>query len=324
MLARMRGLILLAAFASACSSHHDDPITPGQRDGSIEGTPDGKTVDAGIDAAVCPPSSLQPGDTKKTITVGGVERTYLLHVPPGYTGASPVPLVFDFHPKSVDAATWTLATSWASVSDKNSFILVRPDGYGETWNVGRCCDPAMSMVDDVAFVRAMVAELEGAACIDAKRIYASGCSNGGGMSYKLACDAADLIAAIAPVDFDCLTGPTNDPSCGACTPSRPISEMQFRGVLDPFAPYFGGPTTVVQGIDFPGATANFATWGGMNQCTGQPSADPAHAVCQTYPTCAAGVETTLCTNPVGLHCTDYVSFHIAETAWEMFSRQRLP
>src|SRR5262249_23516290 len=153
-------------------------------------------------------------------------------------------------------------------------------------------------------IRAMIAEIESNACIDVKRIYATGCSNGGGMAYKLGCDAADIIAAIAPVDFDCITGPTNDPSCGSCSPSPPIAEAQFRGLLDPFVPYGGGPTSVVQGLDFPGAVANFTTWGMLNQCTGQPAVESAHADCKTYPSCAGGVETTLCTNPVGLHCTN--------------------
>jgi polyhydroxybutyrate depolymerase len=279
---------------------------------------------AAPDAASCPSTSLPPGDTTEMIMVNGIARSYLLHVPASYTGASPAPLVIDLHPKGVDAATWTLATTWTTVSDQQGFILVRPNGHGMTWNVGRCCEPAMSAVDDVAFVRAMVAALEQKLCIDAKRIYASGCSNGGGMSYKLACDAADLIAAIAPVDFDCMTGPTNSPSCGSCSPSRPISAIQFRGLLDSSVPYGGGPTDVVPGLEFPGAEANFSTWGMLNQCTGSAQTDPASSACKTYPSCGGGVETTLCSNPLGLHCLNYSQFHIAETAWQMFSRQHLP
>jgi polyhydroxybutyrate depolymerase len=273
----------------------------------------------------CPATAmLAPGDSTRTITVGGIERTYLVHVPPSYAGTTAVPVVFDMHPKGVTASTWLLATPWSSIADREGFIVVRPDGYGQTWNVGRCCDPAMSTVDDVAFVRAMVAALERDACVDSKRIYATGCSNGGGMAYRLACDAADIIAAIAPVDFDCLTGPTNTPSCANCNPVRPVSECQFRGLLDTSAPYNGGPTTVVPGIDFPGAQANFSNWGMLNSCTGQPQAQTAHSTCQTYPTCGGGVETTLCTDPLGLHCTGYYTFGTADIAWEMFSRHRLP
>src|SRR5207302_4114506 len=102
-------------------------------------------------------------------------------------------------------------------------------------------------VDDVAFVRALLAKLATEACVDPKRIYATGCSNGGGMVYRLACDAADVIAAGAPVDFDCVTGATNVPSCGSCKPARPISMTQFRGTSVGTVPYDGGPANAVGG-----------------------------------------------------------------------------
>ena len=75
------------------------------------------------------------------------------------------------------------------------------------WNAGYCCDGAeKDKIDDVQFARDMIKWLEANTCVDPKRIYASGGSNGGGMSYRLACDAADVIAAVAPVDFRCVTG----------------------------------------------------------------------------------------------------------------------
>ncbi|WP_437588358.1 prolyl oligopeptidase family serine peptidase [Sorangium sp. So ce1000] len=90
--------------------------------------------------------------------------------------------------------------------------MVWPDGVGSSWNLGHCCETALNeKVDDVAFVRAMVEQLESDTCIDPKRVYATGCSNGGGMTYKVACEAADVIAAAAPVDIDCVVVPTNDP-----------------------------------------------------------------------------------------------------------------
>src|SRR5207344_1986813 len=104
----------------------------------------------------------------------------------------------------------------------------------------------------------IIKQLQADACIDSKRVYASGCSNGGGMSYKLACDAADIIAAVAPVDFDCITGPMDSPSCGMCNPVRPITEIQFRGTSDTAVPYNGGKTPVVSGLIFPGAPTNFS------------------------------------------------------------------
>ena len=258
--------------------------------------------------------------TTETVVVGGVSRTFIVHVPPGYTVQSPVPLVFDFHPLSVSAAVWKDATNWAATADTQGFIVVWPQGIMNAWNVGRCCGAA----DDVAFTRAMIAQISMEKSIDAKRIYATGCSNGGGMSYKLACEAADVIAAVAPVNFDCLTGAQNNPSCGSCNPSRPISESQFMGTADMYVPYDGGPTSVVAGLEFPSAQANFATWAGIDGCTGSPQPEPAQASCETYGSCNADAGVTLCTIANGTHCGSYGTYPIVQIAWQAFQSQSLP
>jgi polyhydroxybutyrate depolymerase len=286
-------------------------------------------ADDGVDAVPaqsCPAGlTATPGETTETVTVGGLSRTYILHVPPSYTGATAVPLVFDFHPIGVQASLWKGVTTWGATADKDAFIVVWPQGYMNSWHVGRCCDPALGAdVDDVAFTRAVIAQVSAEACVDSRRIYASGCSNGGGMSYELACDAADVVAAVAPVDFDCITGPTNDPSCGNCNPSRPISEVQFRCTGDKYCPYDGGPTSVVAGLLFPGAEANFATWAGIDQCTGSTQTSSDNAACQTYSNCNAGAEVTLCTVPNGVHCGNYTTFPIVDVAWDAFQRHTLP
>ncbi len=285
-----------------------------------------RVADAGVVPISCPTTATaKAGETTETITVGGATRTFVLHVPPGYTGKTAVPVVFDFHPLGSNMSQWKLATGWSTLADQKGFIVVVPQGHGDSWNVGRCCDPAIADgYDDVAFVRAVLDKLSKDACINPKRVYATGCSNGGGMSYRLACDAADVIAAVAPVDFDCLTGATNSPSCGNCNPARPISVAQFRATLDPLAPYAGGPTIVVQGIEFPGAQANFKDWATRNACSGPPAKLANHSSCDTYSNCGAGTEITLCTVQGGLHCTDYLTYGTAKIAWEMFERQAIP
>jgi polyhydroxybutyrate depolymerase len=263
--------------------------------------------------------------TTETLTSGGMTRTYLVHIPMGYTGKAHVPVVIDFHPLTITAKLWSVLTTWQATADQQGFIVIWPQGYMDSWNAGRCCAPALDAgVDDVSFTRAIIAKIEADACVDPKRVYVTGASNGGGMSYKLACDAADVVAAVAPVDFDCVTGPTNDASCGDCNPSRPISECQFRGTADQDVPYDGGPTPVVAGLIFPGAKANFATWGGINGCTGTPAPETAHPPCDTYPSCAGSVETTLCTADGGTHVGSYASLGIVDIAWEMFQRHSLP
>jgi len=170
----------------------------------------------------------------------------------------------------------------------------------------------------------MIGALQAETCVDPRRIFASGCSNGGGMSYKLACEAADVIAAIAPVDFDCVVGENNVPSCGGCDPGRPITEVQFRATNDALVAYEGGPAPIPQGMDFPGAEANLADWGQINQCTGAPQPVADNTSCRTFPSCGAGVETTLCTQQGGSHCGNYQSLDIVNVAWQAFLRSPLP
>jgi polyhydroxybutyrate depolymerase len=272
----------------------------------------------------CPATvTTAPGENTVTITVDGTARTFIQHLPPMYTGKTPMPVVIDFHGRGGSASSWKSATGWDSLADQQGFIMIWPDGVGNTWNAGRCCG---GTVDDVAFVREIIATLKKDVCIDPKRVYATGCSAGGGMTYKVGCDAADLIAAVAPVDFDCAyssdnTG--NTPSCGGCKPARPISEIQFRGTADAMALYDGGIRS--GGTNYhAGALKNFAEWGQINQCTGTPAAMADHPACEEYPSCGGDADTILCTVQNGSHCGSYQSFGIVNIAWEMFQKHALP
>ena len=261
-------------------------------------------------------------------------RTYLLHIPTSYTGKTPVPVVFDFHGLGGSGSSQKGLSGWATLGDSKGFITVFPNGVGNSWNIGRCCSTAQTQnVDDVGFVRAIIKQLQTDACIDSKRVYASGCSNGGGMSYKLACDAADVIAAVAPVDCDCVTGSTSNPSCASCSPARPISEIAFRATGDQVVPYNGGRCSIAadcppgmscMNFDFPGAATNFSTWATIDQCTGSAQALSGHPACQTNSTCGDGAQVTLCTQQGGSHCGNYASLGIVNIAWEMFQKEALP
>ena len=165
--------------------------------------------------------------------------------------------------------------------------------------------------NDLDFVKQAITYLDETGCIDTKRVYASGCSNGGAMSFRLACEAADVIAAVAPVDFDCVAGSR----CMDCEPARPITVVQFRGTND---------SAVNYGTETSGARANFANWGEINMCTGQPGALPENSSCQAHSMCAGGVETILCSVQNGSHCGSYMSFDIAELAWGIIGQYSLP
>lgn len=258
----------------------------------------------------CPAAaaSLEPGDTTRTIQVGGVQRSFLVHAPPAYDGSTRLPVVFDFHGLGGNSNQQKNLSRWDDVGDAEGFITVYPQGIDNSWNAGLCCSDG----DDVSFVRQIISTLASDTCIDTRRIFASGCSNGGGMSYKLACEAADVIAAIAPVDFDCVDGP----GCGNCEPERPITVVQFRGTADQLVDYEGAGA-------FAGAQQNLATWSEINECTGEP-APLEQAGCEAPATCGEGTQTVLCTVQNGTHCGSYGSFDIANVAWRVLVNQALP
>jgi polyhydroxybutyrate depolymerase len=256
----------------------------------------------------CPPTQLKSGDTTVMIMSGGVQRSALVHVPASATGGmTRVPLVMDFHGLTGNSNQQRQLSRWVTVGDAEGFITVFPQGLPSDrpgWNAGGCCN---TVADDVQFVRDLIAYLHTVACIDPKRIHASGCSNGGAMSYMLACNAADLVASVAPVDFDCVVGG----QCSQCNPGRPISVIQFRGTNDSAVPYSG-------------AMPNFTRWGTINMCTGAATALTENSSCQTYPMCGAGAETILCSVQNGSHCGSYSSFMIPQLAWEILQRHPMP
>lgn len=297
----------------------------------------GITGTGGGSSASCPATVMKSGDSTQTVKVGSLSRTYILHIPTGYTGSKALPLVVDFHPLGGTGSSQKSLSGWDKKGDANMFITAFPDSAANAsnaWNVGMCCQTAQqNQIDDVGFVKAMIQQIEGLACVDTKRIYASGCSNGGGMTYKAACDLADVFAAGAPVDFRCVYGGTTaSPSCAGCQPKRPISIIHFDNTGDTsLVPYNGGMTSFAAdcppnqsctGMGFPSAADNFKTWEGLDQCTG--SVAPKAGSCVTNSDCQGGTQMTICVQSGGSHCGNYGSLKIVDTAWTEFQKLSLP
>ncbi len=288
-------------------------------------------------AVTCPATAMAPGDSTQMVQVGALNRSYYLHIPAGYSGSEPLPLVIDFHPLGGTGMQQANSNSWKAKADSVGFIVAYPDSYNSnnSWNVGLCCmDAQQNEIDDVGFTRAMIEQISEKACVDPKRIYATGCSNGGGMTYKVACDLADVIAAAAPVDFRCVYGgSTNAPSCEGCMPSRPISVTHFDNTGDnALVPYDGGltsfpadcpPGQACTGMGFPSAQENFETWQQIDECTGSASPLDGHQECQSNGSCGGSSQVTMCVQQGGSHCGNYSSLGIVDTAWEMFEHQSL-
>jgi len=158
-----------------------------------------------------------------------------------------------------------------------------------TWNSGNCCGYALDeQVDDVALIRALVRQLSTAYAIDADRVYATGISNGGMMTYRLACEASDLFAAVAPV-----AGALSV----ACEPSEPVSILAIHGTDDQHVLFEGGvPVTSFDTHDRvdPSVQDTLALWAWRDGCSLEPTRDQAGTVIHdVYPDCDSGLSVEL-------------------------------
>jgi len=187
-----------------------------------------------------------------TLSSGGEERQYLVHLPPN-PGRDPLPLILNFHGFSSNAAEQQALSGMSTLADEAGFIVVYPQALGDppTWRIG----PGENVEKDAAFVEDMVDRLESDFSIDSARIYATGISNGGGMVHRLGCDQADRFAAIAPVSGAYLLSEV-------CQPSRPLPVLAFHGTRDRIVPYDGA------GKVLPPIPAWAARWAERNGCTG--------------------------------------------------------
>jgi polyhydroxybutyrate depolymerase len=214
---------------------------------------------------------LKPGDHTRSLTVGDLTRTYLVHVPKSYDGKKLTPVVLVFHGGGSNAEQMIRFCGMNDKADKEGFIVVYPQGTGRlektllTFNAGNCCGYAMEKkIDDVAFVRALLDDLEKAAKVDTKRIYATGMSNGGMITYRMASELSDRIAAVAPV-----AGPMGTETCH---PKRSVPVMHFHGTDDKNAPFKGGTgENSLSKTNFHSVDFSIQAWLKANGCKDNPA-----------------------------------------------------
>ncbi len=200
--------------------------------------------------------SIPVGSSSHTIEVGGLSRTYLSYRPAGV--ADPAPLVLMLHGGFGSAAQAEGAYGWDAEADAAHFVVVYPDGDGRAWNVGGgCCGaPGRTNVDDVAFLSAVVGEVQSAVPIDQARVFATGISNGGMMDYRLACDTK-LFAAI---------GADSATLLGDCPSPHPLSVLAIHGTADPNIPYDGDQGSGFAKIDGPSIPEVNQLWRTADAC----------------------------------------------------------
>ena len=265
----------------------------------------------------CPAGGWKPGDQQKlALMFGGLDRTYDIHIPASYTGTTAVPLVMTIHGAH---NTTAMVRSWSkmnAVSDQNGFIVVYPQGV-DCWNSGFTIGGCAAAPDDVGFLKAVVADVESHACIDPKRVYATGISNGSMMSQYLGCQASDVFAAVG--------GVSGGASCRS-TP-RAVSLFYVHGTQDMTIPYSS-------------AQPDVNGWVMRNGCSTTPmeTYNMGSTKCVTYGGCREGAEVVFCTVTGMGHCWPEDSncgpgggptygvtdFKASPMMWEFFQRHPMP
>jgi len=241
--------------------------------------------------------------TVDSLVHDGIARSFRVYVPPGYdsSGATPAPVVLLLHGGFGSGAQVESSSRLLEVADANGFIVVSPDGVAgaagvRTWNGGGCCGAAVtSGVDDVGFINALLDRLEAKLCLDRRRSYAAGMSNGAIMSHRLACDLAGRIRAVGSVAGGMMADP--------CAPVRPVPVIEIHGTGDLHVPYAGGIGCGAAGVPFPSVDETISGWRARDACSGAASAllVQGDGTCLRQGKCAGATDVALCTIPNGGH-----------------------
>lgn len=203
-------------------------------------------------AASTMPTKMRPGDHTLELTLNGLKRHYVVHVPKAYDGKTPVPVVIMFHGGGGKARGAMEETGWSAKADKENFLAVYPEGVPrdptrrasfvsnpQSWNDGSqraIVAASLKNIDDVGFVNVMLDDLGTKFRIDPHRLYATGFSNGASMAFRAGRELSARLAAIAPVaGSDWRDHPT---------PAQPLSLLYMTGTADPLNPLDGGDITL--------------------------------------------------------------------------------
>lgn len=256
--------LLCGTFAlAACGGDGSAPSATADAPVTTVATP----ADADRVAACSPKKTAQAGTATLTLQHGGIKRTYILHVPPAYDGAAPLPLVLNFHGFGSSAGQQSRYSGLHAKGDAEGFIVVSPDGTGEPrrWNNIMSPDGA----DDVGFARALLDRLQADLCVDPSRMFAAGMSNGAAFAQRVACAMPARIAAVAAVTA--LVYPQN------CTADQPIAVIGFHGTADPCVPFEGGVSQCGARLPVPAIEQSALNWAKHNGCSSTPSRTDATA-----------------------------------------------
>lgn len=249
---------------------------------------------------------LTAGDYTFQLEHQNQTRQYMVHVPKQYNPQQATPLVLSLHGGGGNMRYQATEEYYhlISKSEQAGFIAVFPNGYSRlrsgklaTWNAGICCGKARdTQSDDVGFIKRVVAEMKTKANIDPKRVYANGMSNGGMMSYRLACELSDTFSAIAAV--------AGTDGTQYCRPAKPVSIMHIHALDDDRVLFDGGSGVKSQThADFVSVPETIQKWVSLNTCNSTPQRvlEVKGAYCELYQGCQQHSQVKLCVTETGGH-----------------------
>lgn len=225
-------------------------------------------------------------------------RPYLSAAPDNYDG-SPKPLIVTLHGFGEDGLLQGTRSGLQSMVNERDFILVAPDGEElvpdeRGWSIS-CCNETFRQSDDVAYLRAVIADISKRYNVDPTRIYVTGFSNGGFMAYLMACEASDLIAAVSVQ-----AGTVISEELAQCVPTEPVAIRHSQGTADEDVLYDGGSLDYGLGpINYISAQEAVDHWREINGCTADFTTETVDAdtkvageetEVQLYSTCTSNLE----------------------------------
>lgn len=236
-------------------------------------------------------------DENRSLVVAGVPRSYVLHLPPA-TSRAPHPLLLVFHGGGGTGKGMIRLTRIEADADRAGFVVVYPDGIDHHWNDGR--STIKNKVDDIGFIKQLLASLEHELPVDRSRVAVAGISNGAIFAERVGCDLADQVGTIAAI-----AGTLAADYVAACQPAQPLSVLQFDGTSDPIMPFAGGHVKDFGGRGEGGnvlsVDATSAFWARADGCAAtsthalppQSRLDPTRVTEIDHGGCRAGVAVTI-------------------------------
>jgi polyhydroxybutyrate depolymerase len=249
-------VVLISAVVIARSLRSDPPTT------AVDATTVPATIPTSTTAPVTTETTVPPEVDERRVTVDmtGRQRSYLAVSPRGIPASDRLPVVMVLHGLGVDAASMSRVADWRSAVERDRFHAVFPQGLGDSWNMGPCCPPAnLARVDDLGFLDRVVQDLRDRADVQPERMFLTGFSNGGIMTYAYACARPSVFAAIAPMAGSNITG---------CFPPESVSMLHQHSDPDGVVPYDGAPTIgrLLSAADFPDVPGSVGTWATRTGC----------------------------------------------------------